>query len=219
MIEVLKAYLQVASGVGDLTRQRALEAARQALAATPAAAVLPVASAGVDGLAAQASALADELLAAGRQNREMLGHLVRAEVETVVARLGLDGRSDLDAELATSRARVRELERNLAAQQTSAARAAATKVSAKRATTKTATAKKATAKKSTAKKSTAKKATPRKATAKTAATSATTSATARKAAAKTSSPTTATSSGRTTATRGTTKRTAKRSNAAKASQA
>ena len=108
MIEVLKAYLQVANGVGDLTRQRALEAARQALAA---AAVLPVASAGVDGLAAQASALADELLAAGRANREMLSHLVRAEVETVVSRLGLDGRSDLEAELVTSRARVRELER------------------------------------------------------------------------------------------------------------
>ncbi|MEO7744903.1 MAG: hypothetical protein ABIV05_01600, partial [Actinomycetota bacterium] len=159
MIEVLKAYLQVASGVGDLTRQRALEAARQALAATPAAAVLPVASAGVDGLAAQASALADELLAAGRQNREMLGQLVRAEVDTVVARLGLDGRSDLEAELATSRARVRELERNLAAKQTGAARTTATKASARKTTAKKSTGTtKATAKKATAR-TTAKKAT------------------------------------------------------------
>ena len=145
MIEVLKAYLQVASGVGDLTRQRALEAARQALAATPAAAVLPVASAGVDGLAAQASALADELLAAGRQNREMLGQLVRAEVETVVSRLGLDGRSDLEAELATSRARVRELERNLAAKPTGAVRTAATRAYAKKTTPKSTTVKKAIA--------------------------------------------------------------------------
>ncbi len=176
MIEVLKAYLQVASGVGDLTRQRALEAARQALAATPAAAVLPVASAGVDGLTAQASALADELLAAGRANREMLSHLVRAEVETVVARLGLDGRSDLEAELAASRARVRELERSLAAatperatvKRATVKRATAKQATAKQATTKRATAKQATTSPAAATKATAKRATTKRATARTA---------------------------------------------------
>lgn len=196
MIEVLKAYLQVASGVGDLTRQRALEAARQALAA---AAVLPVASAGVDGLAAQASALADELLAAGRANREMLSHLVRAEVETVVSRLGLDGRSDLEAELVTSRARVRELERDLGAT-----------------TAKRATAKRATAKKATAKKATAKTATKRAATKRAAAKKATTTpaaakrATARSATAKTAE------TAKTTPRKAATKRTTKRSSASKA---
>ena len=107
MIDMLKAYLQVANGVGELTRQRALEVARQALAASPAAVVLPVATAGVDGLTAQVSALADDLLAAGRANRELLRQLVRAEVETVVTRLGLGGQADLQAQLAASRERVR----------------------------------------------------------------------------------------------------------------
>ena len=196
MIEVLKAYLQVASGVGDLTRQRALEAARQALAA---AAVLPVASAGVDGLAAQASALADELLTAGRANREMLSHLVRAEVETVVSRLGLDGRSDLEAELVTSRARVRELERDLGA--TKAERA-----TAKRATAKTATAKKATAKTATAKTAT-KRTAAKKAT--------TTPAAAKRATARTTTAKTA-ETAKTTPRKAATKRTTKRSSASKA---
>ena len=199
MIEVLKAYLQVANGVGDLTRQRALEAARQALAA---AAVLPVASAGVDGLAAQASALADELLAAGRANRELLSHLVRAEVETVVSRLGLDGRSDLEAELLTSRARVRELERDLAA--TKAGRAPAKKATAKKATATPAAAKKATARKATAKKATAKKAT-------------TTPAAAKRATAKPGTATARTArTARTTPRKAATKRTTKRSSASKA---
>lgn len=117
MNEVLKAYLQVASGVGELTRQRAVEVARQALAGTPAAMVLPVASAGVEGLTAQASALADELMVASRQNREQLTQLVRAEVDSVLTRLGLggSGAAALEAELATSRARVRELERQVSA--------------------------------------------------------------------------------------------------------
>jgi len=117
VIEVLKAYLQVASGVGELTRQRAVEVARQALAGTPAAMVLPVASAGVEGLTAQASALADELMAASRQNREQLTQLVRAEVDSVLTRLGLGGTgaAELEAELAISRARVRELERQVSA--------------------------------------------------------------------------------------------------------
>ena len=201
MIEVLKAYLQVASGVGDLTRQRALEAARQALAA---AAVLPVASAGVDGLAAQASALADELLTAGRANREMLSHLVRAEVETVVSRLGLDGRSDLEAELVTSRARVRELERDLGA--TKAERATAKRATAKRATAKTATAKKATAKTATAKTAT-KRTAAKKAT--------TTPAAAKRATARTTTAKTA-ETAKTTPRKAATKRTTKRSSASKA---
>lgn len=114
MIDVLRAYVQVATGVGELTRQRAVEAARHALASSPAAAVLPVASAGVDGLTAQASALADELLEAGRQNREMLRQLVGSEVESVVARLGV-GQGGAQAELAAARARIRELEAALAA--------------------------------------------------------------------------------------------------------
>ena len=48
---------------GDFNRRTFV---RTAVGSGFAAAVLPVASAGVDGLAAQASALADELLTAGR---------------------------------------------------------------------------------------------------------------------------------------------------------
>lgn len=220
MIEVLKAYLQVAGGVGDLTRQRALEAARQALAATPASAVLPVASAGVDGLAAQASALADELLAAGRANREMLGHLVRAEVETVVSRLGLDGRSDLEAELAASRARVRELERNLAA--TRADRATSTKGTAKKGTAKKGAAKKGMTTPAAATPRTTKRASATTATAKTA--TAKTAKTARTATVKTAKKATATTAktaktAKATPRTAATKRTTKRSPASKATSA
>jgi len=176
VIDMLRAYLQIASGVGEVTRQRALEAARAALAASPAGVVLPVATAGVDGLTAQVSALADDLLASGRANRELLRQLVRAEVETVVTRLGLGGQGDLEAQLAASRAHVRELEQSLArvrtgkAPRTSTAttkaatkRAATTKAATKRAaTTKAATKRSAATKKAATKKAAQKKpATPR----------------------------------------------------------
>ena len=171
MIDMLKAYLQVANGVGELTRQRALEVARQALAASPAAVVLPAATAGVDGLTAQVSALADDLLAAGRANRELLRQLVRAEVETVVTRLGLGGQADLQAQLAASRERVRELEGTLAqARRTTAKRAAAGKSAAektapKSAAPKSAAIKRTPVKQAPAKRTAAKRAAPTKPTA------------------------------------------------------
>ena len=166
MIDMLRAYLQIASGVGEVTRQRALEAARAALAASPAGVVLPVATAGVDGLTAQVSALADDLLASGRANRELLRQLVRAEVETVVTRLGLGGQGDLEAQLAASRAHVRELEQSLARVRTGKAprtSTATTKAATKRAaTTKAATKRSAATKKAATKKAAQKKpATPR----------------------------------------------------------
>ena len=177
MIDMLKAYLQVASGVGVLTRQRALEAARQVLAASPAGAVLPVATAGVDGLTAQASALADDLLAAGRQNRDLLRQLVRAEVETVVTRLGLGGQGVLEAQLAASRARVRELEHTLtqarsgtAPRSTTAKRAATKEPATKEPATKRAATKRAATKEPATKRAATKKSAAKTTAAKTAAT-------------------------------------------------
>ena len=174
MIDMLRAYLQIASGVGEVTRQRALEAARAALAASPAGVVLPVATAGVDGLTAQVSALADDLLASGRANRELLRQLVRAEVETVVTRLGLGGQGDLEAQLAASRAHVRELEQSLARVRTGKAprtSTATTKAATKRAaTTKAATKRAATTKAATKRAATTKAATKRSAATKKAAT-------------------------------------------------
>ena len=170
MIDMLKAYLQVANGVGELTRQRALEVARQALAASPAAVVLPVATAGVDGLTAQVSALADDLLAAGRANRELLRQLVRAEVETVVTRLGLGGQADLQAQLAASRERVRELEGTLAqGRRTTAKRAAAGKSAAEKAAPKSAAPKSAAIKRTPVKRTPVKQAPAKRTAAKRAA--------------------------------------------------
>ena len=172
MIDVLKGYLQVASGVTQVTRQKAMVVARQVLEGSPVAGVLPAVGQ-ADQLSQQVSALADELLEVGRQNRAVLVDLVRAEIETVVTRLGLAGTAELESALAASRARVVELERELTRRDSSPSSSAAaassgrrTAPAAKKATAKTSTAKTSTAKTSTAKKATAKKATAKKATAK-----------------------------------------------------
>ena len=191
MIESLKPYLQVASALSEITRDRAREAARHALSATtPSAGVLPGAST-VETVAGQIGALADELVATSRANRAMLTDLVRAEVESVLTRMGLTQHAELQAQLAATNARVRELERELAvrdAQDVGAeappppppapairrdsveedAEAAARQAVVKRAATKKAATKKATAKKATGEKAATKKATT-KAAAKTAA--------------------------------------------------
>jgi hypothetical protein len=113
VIESLKPYLQVASALSEIARDRARETARHALAATPAAGVLPGATT-VETVAGQIGALADELVSASRANRAMLTDLVRAEVESVLSRMGLTQQAELQAQLAATNARVRELERELA---------------------------------------------------------------------------------------------------------
>src|SRR6476469_4736111 len=110
---MLKGYVQLAGGMTQLSRQRALEVARQLVSGMPVSAALPSA-ASAEEIAARASALADELLTAGRQNRALLADIVRAEVENVVAKLGLTGREELEGALATSRTRITELEHELA---------------------------------------------------------------------------------------------------------
>jgi hypothetical protein len=169
VIDMVRGYVQLAGGLTQVTRQRALDIARQMVAGGPAAA-MPMRP---EELAARASALADELVTAGRQNRALLLDLVRGEVENVVARLGLAGREELESALATSRARIHELEHELAARDAelvsvqrdaaqaptakkSAAKSAAKKTAAKKTAAKRTAAKRTAAKKSTAKKSTAK---------------------------------------------------------------
>lgn len=173
----VKALLQLASGVGDLTRARAQDIARGLLE-------LPGGeSAGR--VTGQVAALADELLATATANRENLLALVRAEVETAVGRLGLASASQdqqlreelerLQLENASLRAKLELRD----AADASAGRASKTSTR-KRSTTRTAkrptsspaepavtepapekrsTAKQATAKRSTAKRSTSKRAT------------------------------------------------------------
>jgi len=82
--ESVRAYVQLASGLTDLTRARAMEAA-QGLLSLPATGIATGTK-----MAAQVSVLADELLAAAVANRSNLTTLVRDEVDAaILTRLGL----------------------------------------------------------------------------------------------------------------------------------
>ena len=83
VFESVRGYVELASGLSDLTRARAMEAA-QGLLSLPAAGVATGTK-----MAGQATALADELLAAAAANRENLTMLVRTEVDAAITRLGL----------------------------------------------------------------------------------------------------------------------------------
>jgi len=152
--ESVRAYIQLASGLSDLTRARAMEAA-QGLLSMPAAGLATSTK-----MATQASALADELLAAAVANRSNLTALVRSEVDTaIMARLGLvplEKYEEAQAEAAALRkevATLRSTSRRTASTTSPAKSAArAAKAPAKKATAAKSTAKKATAAKSPAKK-------------------------------------------------------------------
>jgi len=150
VIDGLRGYLQLANGLTDVTRERALATAK-ALATQGAAGVGAVVAAPVG---TQVSSLTEELIATSRANRNLLLHLVQAEIERSVARLGLVSVTELDAAARRAKGlerRVAELEEELRRSST-ARKAAATR--AKKSPAKK-TAKKSTAKKSAAKKSTA----------------------------------------------------------------
>jgi polyhydroxyalkanoate synthesis regulator phasin len=157
VLEGLRGYLQLASGLTDVTRDRARSTARALLAQGEA--VVP------DSMRVQVSAIADEIVATSKANRALMIGLVRAEVERAVSRMGLALSAELEAATARGQAledRVYELERELRLSRAGSA-------APRRSTAKKSTAKKSTAKKSTAKKSTAKKSTAKKSTAKAAA--------------------------------------------------
>lgn len=92
--DAVRSYLALANGVTEVTASRA-RAAAKALAEQG------------EATAAQVSALAEDLIATSRRNRESLAVLVRHEVEQAVKRLGLAAGGDVE-ELTR---RVRELER------------------------------------------------------------------------------------------------------------
>ncbi len=140
VLDGLRGYLQLATGLTDVTRERALAAARSVVAQGGASvdAVVP------QQVKSQVTTLTEDLLAASKANRALLLHLVRAEVERSVARLGLVSKVELDAERRRAdrlEAKVRELETKVPPAKKSAAKKSA--------------AKKSTARKSAAKKSTA----------------------------------------------------------------
>jgi polyhydroxyalkanoate synthesis regulator phasin len=147
--DALRGYVALASGVTEVTAARARSAAH-----------VLVEQGG--STAGQVTALAEDLIATSRRNREGLILIVRHEVEATLRRLGLGAAGDVDA-LAQ---RVRRLEQALRdAERGRSARSDEPSATGTR-PAKKATAKKATAKKATAKKSTAKKATAKKSTAK-----------------------------------------------------
>jgi polyhydroxyalkanoate synthesis regulator phasin len=150
VLDGLRGYLQLASGLTDVTRERAIAAARALVAQGEASvgAVVP------DSVRAQVSTLTDDLMATSRANRDLLRHLVRGEVEHTVARLGLVSAQDL----ASAGRRLDRVERRVTDLEAQVVGRATTKTGATTVTTTTkATAKKSAAKKSAAKKSAAKK--------------------------------------------------------------
>lgn len=96
MRDALKSYLALAAGVTQLTRRSALAAARALVTSGEAT-------------AEQVTALAEDLLAQTRQNREAVAALVAFEVDRALGRLGL---ATAD-EVTSLTGRVRDLEREL----------------------------------------------------------------------------------------------------------
>lgn len=101
MLEALRAYAQIAAGLGEPAAAKAREAARALLAAGGAA------------TGASVPALAEELLATARSNREVVLDLVRTEVRATVGRLGLTDARETDG----LRRRIIALERQVEALQ------------------------------------------------------------------------------------------------------
>jgi polyhydroxyalkanoate synthesis regulator phasin len=146
--DALKGYFALAGGLTEITRQRATAAAKALVAQGEAA-------------AGSVTALADDLMAQSKSNRDAVSALVKFEVDKALGRVGLATAEEVN-ELT---ARIRQLEKELR----DATKPAAAKTAAKKAPAKTAPAKKAPAKRAPAKKApaakrtTAKKAPARKA--------------------------------------------------------
>jgi polyhydroxyalkanoate synthesis regulator phasin len=139
VLDAVKNYLTLASGITEVTRQRAIAAAR-ALAASG------------ETTAEQVQTLAEDLIATSRSNREAASALVKLELDRALARVGLASAEEVTA----LSARVQRLEAALRTATSSSGGGAATKAPATKAPAKKAPAKKAPAKKAAAKKAPAK---------------------------------------------------------------
>ena len=140
VFESVRGYVQLASGLSEVTRARATEAAHG---------LLSLQGSGIETggkLAVQVSALAEELLAAATANRHNLTALVRSEVDAAINRMGLVATEKLQESQAES-ARLRA--------EVAALRSASSSAPAKKSVAKKSVAKKSVAKKSVAKKTAA----------------------------------------------------------------
>ena len=171
MLDGLKGYVALVGGLTEATAAKAREVATALLAQGGVQGV----PAGASAMATQIAGLAEDLLVTARDNRGVLMEVVRAEAERAVTSLGVITAaeadalrkriSDLEAELASERARPLPTSRPVAttakrptpaatkaapATKTAATKTAATTKSLR--PTKTATAKKAPAKKAAVRK-------------------------------------------------------------------
>jgi polyhydroxyalkanoate synthesis regulator phasin len=120
MFEEMRGYVQLASGLTEVTTARAKELAQSLLGQGKA--VVP------PDVVGQVQGLADELVETSRTNRELLVGLVRTEVDRAVGRMGFV-RED---ELAALRRHVQRLESELADLQGSQPKKKPVKKSAKK---------------------------------------------------------------------------------------
>lgn len=142
MRDALKSYLALASGITEVSRQRALAAAKAMVAQGEAT-------------AEQVSAMAEDLVTQSRTNRDAVSALVRAEIDRALGRVGLASND----EVAALTARVRELEAQL--RELSAGTAATPAPKAQKQPAKKAPAQKAPVQKAPAKKAPASRASSR----------------------------------------------------------
>jgi polyhydroxyalkanoate synthesis regulator phasin len=81
VMDALRGYVQLASGLTEVTRQRAQQAAKALLQQSGADSL-------TSGVTARVSELTDEIVATSKSNRQLLQAIVANEVEGAVARLG-----------------------------------------------------------------------------------------------------------------------------------
>lgn len=143
--DAVKGYLALASGLTEVTKQRAVAAAKNLVAQGGAA-------------AGQVTALADDLVAQSKSNREAVTALVRFEVDKALGRVGLASADEVTELNARVRSLEAELRRVAGPAAVEAAKTGAAKSGAANLTPSAApTAAKPVAKKSPAKKAPAKK--------------------------------------------------------------
>jgi hypothetical protein len=109
MLDALRGYVQLATGLAEVTVTKAREAASTLLDQGPQVADPDAAVDAAKAAATQVQGLADGLLEASSQNREMLVGLVRTEVDRAAGRLGFVR----EEELAAVRRHVARLESQL----------------------------------------------------------------------------------------------------------
>lgn len=110
MLEGLRGYVQLATGLTEVTASKARDAAMALLSQG-----VQVSGKTTD-VVGSVQELADDLVTTSKENREMLVGLIRTEVDRAVGRMGFV-RED---ELAALRARVEQLEKQVAAAEHSA---------------------------------------------------------------------------------------------------